>query len=388
MNPGTTIAYFDCFSGISGDMTLGALLDCGADPALLDAVVESLRLEDEVSVEVRREVRGHTSGTRVVLDVTDRVERTVPALRAVVGDSDAPEKVKAPALDTIDRLARAEAAIHGVPEEKLHLHELGGADTLVDVVGAFWLLHSLEVSQVYASPLPAPRGRKGDMTLPAPASLRVLEGTGAVFQPSDESRELVTPTGAAILATAARFERPAMSLRRVGYGLGTHPSPGNALALWLGDEVATEKGVTLLETNLDDMAPNVIAALAEDLMTAGALDVTVVPALMKKGRAGHLVTVMAPPELVARLADHLLRHSTTLGMRLTPVERVVAARRVIEVATDLGRAHVKVKEMGGRAIDVAPEYEDCRRISRDTGVDLREVMRVVAEAARRELGLD
>jgi len=226
------------------------------------------------------------------------------------------------------------------------------------------------------------------MTLPAPASLRVLEGTGAVFQPSDESRELVTPTGAAILATAARFERPAMSLRRVGYGLGTHPSPGNALAVWLGDEVATEKGVTLLETNLDDMAPNLIAALAEDLMTAGALDVTVVPALMKKGRAGHLVTVMAPPELVARLADHLLRHSTTLGMRLTPVERVVAARRVIEVATDLGRAHVKVKEMGGRAIDVAPEYEDCRRISRDTGVDLREVMRVVAEAARRELGLN
>jgi len=144
----------------------------------------------------------------------------------------------------------------------------------------------------------------------------------------------------------------------------------------------------LLETNLDDMAPNVIAALAEDLMTAGALDVTVVPALMKKGRAGHLVTVMAPPELVARLADHLLRHSTTLGMRLTPVERVLAARRVIEVATDLGRAHVKVKEMSGRAIDVAPEYEDCRRISRDTGVDLREVMRVVAEAARRELGLD
>ena len=344
MNPGTAIAYFDCFSGISGDMTLGALLDCGADPAVLDAVVESLRLADEVSVEVRREVRGHTSGTRVVLDVTDRVERTVPALRAVVGDSDAPEKVKAPALDTIDRLARAEAAIHGVPEEKLHLHELGGADTLVDVVGAFWLLHSLE--------------------------------------------ELVTPTGAAILAAAARFERPAMSLRRVGYGLGTHPSPGNALAVWLGDEVATEKGVTLLETNLDDMAPNVIAALAEDLMSAGALDVTVVPALMKKGRAGHLVTVMAPPELVARLADHLLRHSTTLGMRLTPVERVVAARRVFEVATDLGPAHVKVKEMDGRAIDVAPEYEDCRRISRDTGVDLREVMRVVAEAARRELGLD
>src|SRR5437868_12045264 len=145
-----TIAYFDCFSGISGDMTLGALVDCGADPALLDAVVESMRLGDEISLEVRREARGHTSGTRVVVAVTDRVERTVPALRSVVGDSDAPPEVKASALATIDRLARAEAVIHGVPEEKLHLHELGGADTLVDVVGAFWLLHALDVGQVYA----------------------------------------------------------------------------------------------------------------------------------------------------------------------------------------------------------------------------------------------
>jgi uncharacterized protein (TIGR00299 family) protein len=312
----------------------------------------------------------------------------VPALRSVVEDSAAPDPVKARALDAINRLARAESEIHGVAEDKIHLHELGGADTLVDVVGAFWLLQALEVSKVYASPLPAPRGLKGDMPLPAPASLRVLVGTGAVLEPSDEQRELVTPTGAAILAVAATFERPAMSLRRVGYGIGTHDAPGNALAVWIGDEAATEKGVTLLETNLDDMAPNLIAALTEDLMTAGALDVAVVPALMKKGRSGHLVTVMSPPELVAKLSDHLLRHSTTLGIRLTPVDRVIAPRRVIEVKTALGSARVKVKELDGQAIDVAPEYEDCRRISRETGIDLRDVMRVTAEAARRELGLE
>jgi uncharacterized protein (TIGR00299 family) protein len=375
-----TIAFFDCFSGISGDMTLGALLDCGADRSVLDAAVEAMRLGDEVSIEVRREARGHTAGTRVVVGITDRVERTVPELRAVVADSGAPEKVKGPALDALARLARAEAAIHDVPEDRLHLHELGGGDTLVDILGAFWLLHSLEVERVYASALPLSR--------PAPATLRILEGTGAQLLPVDGGRELVTPTGAAILAAAATFERPAMTLQRSGYGIGAYDAPGNAVALWIGDEVAAQTGVTVLETNLDDMAPNLIAALTEDLMAAGALDVAVVPALMKKGRAGHLLTVMSPPELVARLTDHLLRHSTTLGVRLTPVDRVVAARRVIEVTTPLGSARVKVKDLGGHAVDVAPEYEDCRRIARETGRDLRDVMRMVADAARREIGLE
>jgi pyridinium-3,5-bisthiocarboxylic acid mononucleotide nickel chelatase len=374
-----TIAYFDCFSGISGDMTLGALVDAGADHALLDAAVEAMGLGGEVTLEVRRETRGHVAGTRVLVGVEDRVERTVPALRAVVEESDAPEGVKARALDAINRLARVEAEIHGAPEAGLHLHELGGADTLIDVVGAFWLLHSLEVERVYASALP--------MSRPGPATLRLLEGTGATLLTEDRGRELVTPTGAAILATAAAFERPAMSLRRVGYGIGTNESPGNALAVWIGEEVAAETGVTLIETNLDDMAPNLIAALVEDMMAAGALDVTVVPALMKKGRPGHVVTVMSPPEMVAALSDHLLRHSTTLGVRLTRTDRVLAARRVVEVETPYGPVRVKVKEMGGRAVDVGPEYEDCRRISRERGLDLREVMRVVTMAARAQLEL-
>ena len=383
----TKIAYFDCFAGISGDMTLGALIDCGADPAQLDAVVEALRLGDEVTVDVHKESRGHVEGTRVVVETRDRVARTVPALRDTIEQAEMPPTVKAHAVDAINLLARAESEIHGVPEEKVHLHELGGADTLVDVVGAFWLSHALEVDRWYASPLPAPRGMKGDLPLPAPASLRVLAGTGAVLQPVDSQRELVTPTGAAILAAGATFRRPAMSLDRVGYGVGAHASPGNLLAVWIGEEAKTQAGVTLIETNLDDMAPNLVAALSEDLMAAGALDVAVVPALMKKGRPGHLLTVMAPPELVAPLTDHLLRHSTTLGVRLSPVDRIIAGRRVIEVDTPLGKARVKVKELGGQAVDVAPEYEDCRRISREKGIDLREVMRVVADSARRQLGL-
>lgn len=374
-----TVCYFDCFSGISGDMTLGALLDAGADRAVLDAAVEALRLGGEVTVDVRRETRGHAGGTRVEVEVTDRVERTVPALRALIEESDVPGEVRTRALDAMQRVARAESAIHGVPEERLHLHELGGGDTLVDLVGAFWLLHSLDVERVYASALP--------MSRPAPATLRILEGTGAELRAVDEGRELVTPTGAAILAAAATFERPVMTLGRVGYGLGAHPAARNALGAWIGDEVMASSTVTLIETNLDDMPPNLIAALVEDLMVAGALDVTVVPALMKKGRPGHVLTVMSPPELAGRLTEDVLRRSTTLGVRLRPADRVVAGRRIVEVRTELGVARAKVKILGGQVVDVAPEFEDCRRIAREHAMDVRDVVRVVGDAARREAGL-
>jgi len=374
-----SVAYFDCFGGISGDMTLGALLDCGADRAILDAAVEAMRLGDEVTIEVRHESRGHTAGTRVVIEVTERVERNVPALRGVIEDSGSPDQIKSRALDALNRIARVEARIHDVAEDDLHLHELGGADTLVDIVGAFWLLHSLDVERVYASQLP--------MSRPAPATLRILEGTGAQLRAGDENRELVTPTGAAILAAAAVFERPAMSLRRTGYGIGSNPAPGNALALWIGEEARADVGVTMIETNLDDMAPNLVAALCEDLMAEGALDVTVTPALMKKGRPGQVLAVMSAPERVAHLSEYVLRHSTTLGVRLRELHRVLAGRRVIEVQTPWGAAYAKVKELDGRAVDVAAEYEDCRSIARAHGQDVREVMRVIVDAARREVGL-
>jgi len=382
-----TAAYFDCFAGISGDMTLGALIDAGADRALLEATVEALGLGDEVTLDVHREARGHVAGTRVVVQAAGGAERRLPALRAAVEGADAPEPVKMRALKAIDRLAHVESRLHGVSQNDLHLHELGGADTLVDLVGAFWLMHGLGVERVFASPLPAPRGRRAGMPLPAPASMRVLEGTGAVLQPVDTELELVTPTGAAILFACAEFGRPAISLGSVGYGVGGRDTPGNVLAVWIGTEERTEAAVEVIETNLDDMAPNLIAALAEDLMAAGALDVSVTPALMKKGRPGHLLRVMSAVELAPRLSEHLLRHSTTLGLRLTPARRVIADRRIIEVQTPIGRARVKVKELRGTAVDVAAEYDDCRRISHETGADLRDVMRLVNDAARRELGL-
>jgi uncharacterized protein (TIGR00299 family) protein len=372
------VAYFDCPSGISGDMTLGALLDAGGDRALLEAAVEALGLSPEVRVDVRREERGHLGGTRVEVDFAAGPSRTLPELQRVVAEAGLPERVKRRSLDALDRLGRAESAVHGVPAPELHLHELSGADTLVDLVGAFWLLESLGVEDVHASALPAPRG-----PFSAPGTLRVLEGTGAVLEPDERRAELVTPTGAVILATVARFSRPALALERVGYGLGARPDPGNALAVWLGRAAAEAAVVTVVEANLDDMAPNLLAALTEDLMAAGALDVSVAPVVMKKGRPGHLLTVLADPERSEALARMVLRSSTTMGVRLSPASRLVAGRRTIEVETGMGRVRVKVKELDGRPVDVAPEYEDCRRL----GGDLATVMRLAAEAARRELGL-
>ncbi len=381
------VAYFDCFSGISGDMVLGALIDAGGNREPLDAAVAALQLGDEVTIDVHREQRGHLGGTRVVVRTASRSERRVSDLHDAVARARMPDEVIGRVIAAIDRIAEVEAVIHGEDVASLHLHELSGADTLVDLAGAFWLMREMGIAAVYASPLPAPRGLKAGLPLPAPASVRVLAGTGAVFEETDTTDELVTPTGAAILAVSAEFRRPALELHAIGYGIGARQTPGNALAVWVGVEVPAETGVTVIETNIDDMAPNVLAALVEDLMASGALDVTVTPALMKKGRLGHLVAVMAGPDLVAPLTEQLLRQSSTLGVRLTPVQRVLAGRRSVEVRTEFGMAVVKVKELGGKVIDVAPEYEDCRRIAREHGRDLRDVMRIVTDAARRELGL-
>ncbi|MBO0690233.1 MAG: nickel pincer cofactor biosynthesis protein LarC [Candidatus Dormibacteraeota bacterium] len=372
------IAYFDCPAGIAGDMTLGALLDAGADLAVLHAAVEAMGLDGEVTVRTRHEERGHLGGQRVEVECAEGPPRAVPELLATVTQSRLPDRVRRRALDALRRIGDVEAAVHGLPVEKVHLHELGGADALVDLVGSFWLLETLDVGQVYASPLPAPRA-----PFSAPATLRILAGSDAVLVPDERSRELVTPTGAVLLVTLARFERPAMRLERVGYGLGGRQDPGNAVGLWLGSPVREAATVEVIEANLDDMAPNQLAAVTEDLLAAGALDVTLTPLLMKKGRPGHLLTVLAAPQQTRELAAFVLRATTTLGVRVTRADRHVAGRRVIEVSTPWGVVRVKVKELEGRAVDVAPEYEDCRRL----GGDVREVMRHAAEAARREVGL-
>ena len=249
------------------------------------------------------------------------------ALVKVVTGADIPGTVRERSLNTLGRLGAAEARVHQSKVEELHLHELGGADTLIDIVAAHWLLEDLEVTEVYASPLPAPRGMlAGGIPLPAPAVLQLLVGTGAVFEPVDDTRELVTPTGAALLASLARFVRPAMRISRIGYGIGAHPSQDNALRVWLGPSIPEISSVIILETNIDDMPPNQLAGLTDELLGMGALDVFVTAVVMKKGRSGHLLTVLTDGYRSEALVDHILRGSSTLGVRITRGDRVVAAR--------------------------------------------------------------
>jgi len=253
-------------------------------------------------------------------------------------------------------------------------------------VGCAVALHQLGIERVYSSPIPTGMGMArtdhGMMPIPSPEVIDILQGVPSFSR--GIPIELTTPTGAAILAVTARFERPVMKPRTIGYGVGGRDRPGNLLRVWLGEAAArSEDIVAVLETNLDDMAGNLLAALVEDLMQAGALDVSVAPALMKKGRPGHLLTVLAARGHAAALTDLLLRGSSTLGVRISETRRVVAERQVVEVATELGAARVKVKYLGGKAVEWAPEYEDARRLAKESGRELREVIRLVAEAARR-----
>lgn len=381
------IAYFDCFGGISGDMALGALLDAGANASILDRVLAVLGLEEEVSITRTRVERGHLGALLVGVGAGEGSARSLPELERLVREAaELPDRVRSSTLAALDRIGSAEAQVHGLPRDQIHLHELGGADTLVDLVGTFWLLEQLGVEEVYASPLPMAHGFGREFPHPAPATARLLADAGAVLVPSDAGFEQVTPTGAALLSVLARFERPAFRARQVGYGAGARNVPGNALRVWLGDllevpDTTTADTVTVIETNLDDLAPIFLPALIEDLMAAGALDVSVATAQMKKGRNGQLITILAPPDRADDLARQLLRSTPTLGVRITEARRLLAERRLIEVETELGRATVKLKLIDGVIVEANPEYEDCRRIARESGRDLREVMRLVTAAA-------
>ena len=383
------IAYFDCFGGISGDMTLGALIDAGGDPAILDRCLSVLGLDEEVRVTRARVERGHLGALLVKVEAGEGSVRALPELERLVHEApELPERVRVASLAALDLIGDAEARVHGLPREEIHLHELGGADTLVDIVGSFWLLDQLGVEQVFASPLPMAGGFGAEFPHPAPATALLLAGAGALLEPSEAGFEQVTPTGAAILAASARFQRPSFRARQVGYGAGGRDTPGNALRVWLGDLVEattnpTSDLVAVLETNLDDLAPIFLPALIEDLMAAGALDVSIATAQMKKGRNGQLVTVLAPLELADDLARQLLSSTPTLGVRITEARRLLAERRLVEVETEVGTARVKLKLIDGLVVEANPEYEDCRRLAKESGRDLREVMRLAAEAARR-----
>lgn len=379
-------AYFDCFSGLSGDMTLGALIDLGLEVAELERVLNSLHL-GQLRLEVQEASKAHLRGVKVDfhLDAAPR-ERTYAEIRSLLQASPLPERTRDLSLAMFRLLGEVEARIHGQPLETVHFHELGAADTILDVVGVAYGVQQLNITKVFVSPIPMGwgmiTGAHGRLPNPAPAALELLKGLPVYG--TDLPGELVTPTGAAILrALEAQGELcPPMKLKAVGYGAGTRDLPGhpNLLRLYLGEPLASRPGVRekvlVCETHIDDMNPEFYETLMERLFAAGALDVALAAIQMKKNRPGVRVTVISPLAARESVLEALFIHSTTLGVRLMEVERVAARRWEDRVETPYGPLKVKVVEYAGHR-RMMPEYEDCRRLAQEYGLPLLEVYRLL-----------
>jgi pyridinium-3,5-bisthiocarboxylic acid mononucleotide nickel chelatase len=384
------IAILDPFSGISGDMTLGALLDCGLDPEWLRALPARLGL-DGIGVRIRDVLRGGIASKKVDFDIPEQPHgRHIAAIRAIVAGSGAPPGVRQRADAAFLAIATVEGAMHGVSPEAVHLHEVGAVDAILDVVGSVWGFAELGVEDVYCGPLRlgdgTVRAAHGFLPVPAPATLKLLEGY--VVCPGPEGAgELVTPTGAALVRVLSRGAPPrAFIPLRSGYGAGTKDFVGrpNALRLILADR-ADESGreqLVTLTADIDDMPGEYVADVADALRAAGALDVVLVSTVMKKGRPGVRIEVLAPVAHADALETQLLDQSTTLGVRRAVVERR-ALPRVMRTVHVLGHPiQVKLATLPNGTTRAKPEFEDVRRVAEATGRSAQDIFSLAAEAAR------
>ncbi len=382
-------------------MALGALLDAGLALEALRAELGKLRLAGW-SLGAERGARGFLAGTRALVHAPEQpTHRHLADVRAIIEASALDPQVQAQSLRVFALLAEAEGQIHGVPAEQVHFHEVGALDAIVDIVGVVAGLWLLGVEAAYASPLPLGHGwvraAHGQLPLPAPATLALLAGAGAPTIPDDSGFELVTPTGAALLAGLAEFRQPPMRVEHVGYGLGKRDlARPNALRVWLGEAGvgSREIGVgassqlptpssqppVLLETNIDDQPAEQLAYVAEQLLALGAHDAWLAPIVMKKGRAATLLAALVPAALEGAAVALIMRETTTLGLRRRPAERHVCEREIEVVATPLGPVRVKRKRWRGEELGAAPEYEDCARLAREHGLPLREVFRLALDS--------
>jgi len=385
-NPSARWAFFDCFSGISGDMTLGALIDLGLEAADLEQVLNLLGL-GEVHLRAPRVTKEHLTGVQVEISgPAHQPHRTYRDIQALISQAPLSSRVQEMSLKMFRLLGEVEARIHGQPLEEVHFHELGALDTLADVVGVAYGVEKLGITKIFCSPLPLGWGMiaaaHGRLPNPAPATLELLKGLSVYG--TDLPGELVTPTGAAILkALEARSEPcPPLQLEQVGYGAGSRDLPGhpNLLRVYLGRPLAAAPGmrekVLVLETHIDDMNPELYEPLMAGLFAAGALDVALAPIQMKKNRPGVRLTVIAPPAAREGLLERLFLDSTTLGVRVMEVDRVAARRWQETINTPYGPLPVKVTEYGGHR-RVMPEYEACRALAEKHGLPLIEVYRLL-----------
>jgi pyridinium-3,5-bisthiocarboxylic acid mononucleotide nickel chelatase len=383
-----TLAYFDCFSGISGDMTLGALVHLGVPLDRLQQALSELPLAG-FELHAQTVQRNGIEAVRVEVQTAEtHHHRTFGQIQILIENSPLPERVKAASLSIFERLAEAESKIHGCAKEAVHFHEVGGIDAIVDIVGTCLGLAHLGVVAMAASPLPMGGGfvtcAHGLLPVPAPAVLELLQGVPVYG--GDLQEELVTPTGAAILVgSGAEFKSmPPLKVRRTGYGAGARErnGPPNLLRIVLGDPLVEEPAgasepLTLVESCIDDMNPEIFSYLMETLFADGALDVYWVPVQMKKNRPGILVNVLCAPGRKDAVVQRILSETTSLGVRFHDVRRTALVREAVEVSSAFGRILVKkVLDMKG-GVRLVPEYEVCRRIARERNLPLHEVYETV-----------
>lgn len=386
------ILYFDCYSGISGDMTLGALLDLGLELEELQQLLSKLKLSG-YRLEKEKVRRGGIAGTRALihLESEQKNARGLKDILQLIDGADLPPAVSEWSAAIFERLAEAEAVVHGVSLEKVHFHEVGAVDAIIDIVGTAAALHLLKVDRVFCSPLPLGRGEvdtaHGRLPLPAPATIRLLADRKAPLKGRDLDFELVTPTGAAIVTTLADSfgPLPDFSIEAVGYGAGTiDPGYPNYLRLMLGSKSVSavndifQEEIIVINVNMDDLNPEVYGYLMEKLFKAGALDVFFTPVQMKKNRPAVQLTILASPEKAGLLQDLVFFETSTFGLRLTRAQKVMRSREFKTVQTDWGPIRLKVGVFPGRekTEQFSAEFEDCRNIAELSGLPLKDIYRL------------
>jgi uncharacterized protein (TIGR00299 family) protein len=379
------IALFDPFSGASGDMILGALIDAGLPRTDLQTELAKLDL-DGYTIHAEPAEQHGLSGTRVRVEVADnQPPRDWAAIRSLIETSSLDLAIKKRALAIFSHLAVAEAKVHGTTPESVHFHEVGGVDAIVDICGAAIGLSRLGIDQIFSAPPRLgsgfARGAHGLIPVPGPATAELLASVKAPTIGQNPGglaaqAELLTPTGAAILTTVAEFRQPDFAPSAIGYGFGSKELPWpNALRVWIGEtaDATPSGGELLLETNIDDMNPQFLELLVERLFEADALDVWLTPIQMKKNRPATMVSVLCASSKRQELEDVLIRNSSTLGVRATAIDRTKAPRRIETVVTKWGDVRVKLRGWHGRVIDAVPEYDDCARIARDHDIPIRDI---------------
>jgi uncharacterized protein (TIGR00299 family) protein len=392
------LAYFDCFSGISGDMTLGALVDAGCAVEHLRAELGGLKVPGwELTAE--KVWKNGMAATYVKVKTEDQSKnRSLSAILEILEKSRLAAEVRERAGLIFRALGEAEARVHDVPLEKIHFHEVGAVDAIVDIVGACIGFHALGIEKFACSPLNVGGGTAkmahGTLPVPAPATANLLQGKPTYS--NGVQKELVTPTGAAIVATLCDSfgPQPAMSVSAIGYGAGTADLEGqpNVLRIMVGDEVGATKRaqaeacatgfdeeIAVVEANLDDMNPQIYGYFLEKALGAGALDVYTTPVQMKKNRPGTLLTVLCKPQDTNALMSLIFAETTTFGARSYRAQRRVLPREWVNVVTDYGDVRMKISRVNGRILHVAPEYDDCRKLALEKNVPLQ---RVISEALR------